>query len=68
MAQPSQKNLPLSPAAMDLGLGDQLTQQLQDLEAERQKKALALTNQKPNTDLMSPAALLLFGQNGNFLG
>ena len=68
MAQPSAKNALLSPAATALGLGDQLQQQLQDLEAERQKKVLALANQKPNTDLMSPAALLLFGQQGNFLG
>lgn len=37
----AQKNLALSPAASDLGLGDSLQQQLQDQLAQR-KKTLAL--------------------------
>lgn len=35
----AQKNLLGSPAATDLGLGDQLTQQLQDQLAEKRKQA-----------------------------
>lgn len=67
MPMPAGKNFPLSPAAADLGLGDALTQQLADQEADRKKKVLLLANQKPNAE-MSPAALLLFGQGGNFGG
>lgn len=36
----SAKNNALSPAAVDLGLGDQLTQQLADQEMERKKKIM----------------------------
>lgn len=37
----SEKNQMLSPAVADLGLGDQLTQQLEDQEAARKKKMLS---------------------------
>lgn len=36
----SQKNFGLSPAAIDLGLGDNLKQQLEDEQEERRKKLL----------------------------
>jgi hypothetical protein len=38
----SAKNFALSPAASDLGLGDMLSQQLQDDLANRKKKALQM--------------------------
>lgn len=40
----SAKNFPLSSAAEDLGLGDQLTQQLQNQVAARRQKLLAAAN------------------------
>lgn len=39
------KNIALSPAASDLGLGDQLVQQLQDQDAERKKKLMGAQQQ-----------------------
>ena len=49
----SGKNFPLSPAASDLGLGDQLKQQLEDELAQRRKGT---------TPVVSPAVLALFGR------
>lgn len=59
-----QKNLGLSPAVSDLGLGDQLVQQMQDLTAERRKKmdptqdAMA----QSGASMMSPAVMALLGK------
>lgn len=44
-----------SPAATDLGLGDDLLRQLQEQEAARKKDKL------PSRENMSPAAAILFG-------
>lgn len=40
----SSKNMMLSPAAADLGLGDQLKMQLDDEDAQRKKKMLQQAN------------------------
>lgn len=59
MAQPGPqplKNLSLS--VMDLGLGDELTQQVQDEEDERKKKLASMTEVGGG---MSPAVMSLFG-------
>lgn len=61
MATMNQKNFSLSPAASDLGLGDMITQQLEDEEAERKKKALQAT-QNPQT--LGPATMSLFSSGG----
>jgi hypothetical protein len=57
------KNLPISPAASDLGLGDQLIQQIQDDDEERKKRLLAQANQAagqgPGSLAMSPAVASL---------
>ena len=59
----SQKNLSLSPAVSDLGLGDNLTQQLQNkLEEERKKKQGQMTpDAQQNGMVMNPAVLSIFG-------
>lgn len=62
----SAKNYALSPAAADLGLGEQLTQQLADQETERKKKLMggAGKNALPaayGDSTMSLAAMNLFG-------
>lgn len=59
----SQKNLALSPAVSDLGLGDNLNQQLQDkLEEERKKRQGQIMGQStPNGMQMNPAVLSIFG-------
>lgn len=65
----SAKNFGLSPAAHDLGLGDQLVQQLQDQEEERKKKLLQL-GQVPNANGLngiSPGAMQLIGGMGGGL-
>lgn len=66
---PSAKNALSSPALSDLGLGDQVAQQLQDQLAERQKKALTaaggntsgMTDQQARIMGMSPSVQMLFG-------
>lgn len=60
-----QKNSMMSPAAQDLGLGDQLRQQLSDAEEERKKKMLlqAQSAQRAASPL-GPATQTLFGQGG----
>lgn len=60
----SAKNLMLSPAASDLGLGDQLNQQLEDDLEKRKKDAL----KAGQMSIMSPAVLSLFGRAGGFGG
>jgi hypothetical protein len=52
------KNMMLSPAVQDLGLGDALKQQLDDAEMERRKKML-LQAQQMNQGL-NPATQSLF--------
>lgn len=42
----SVKNMMLSPAATDLGLGDSLAQQVAETEAERKKRLLAQQSQQ----------------------
>lgn len=67
---PSIKNMPLSPASQSLGLGDQLTTQLQSqLDEERKKKLLQSkigqnTNGplNPNSAGISAAVQSLLGQ------
>lgn len=54
----SGKNLPLSPAATDLGLGDQLLQQLQDSTDEQRKKRLADAKAAPVGIGMAAQSLL----------
>lgn len=62
MAQTSAKNFMLSPAAMDLGLGDQLKQQLDDQEIERKKK---LAQAAQGGAGLGPATMSLFGFGGS---
>ena len=45
----NQKNYAMNPAVSDLGLGDQLSQQLDDQEEERKKKLLqAVARARPS--------------------
>lgn len=60
----SSKNAMLSPAATDLSLGDQLSQQLQDQLAERRKKLL-LAAQQPGGLLGFSSAALDLGLTPN---
>ena len=56
------KNMPS--AAADLGLGDMLTQQLQDQEEERKKKIRQRLGQSPSAfgdNTLGPATMALFG-------
>lgn len=55
------KNLPQSLAAMDLGLGDALQQQVEDTADELKKKNQATQAQQP---LYGAASLALLSQNG----
>ncbi len=55
----SAKNLSLSPAASDLGLGDQLKQQLDDEEEQRKKKLL---QQASGMSSLGLGTMSLFGQ------
>lgn len=62
MASMALKNFAGSPAATDLGLGDQLTQQLADQQAElRKKKQLEAGATDNQQGLFSPATLALLG-------
>jgi len=64
MAMTSAKNMPLSPASSALGLGDQLTQQLQDDVDERRKKLMQSSMAAPGAfgaSAMSPASMALLG-------
>lgn len=58
MADVSQKNLPLSPAALSLGLGDMLIQQVEDQTAELKKKKQSMAPQNP---IYGAAAMSLLG-------
>lgn len=60
----SAKNLMLSPAAADLGLGDQLQQQVADTIEERRKKLLKKTGISPMG--MSAAGQDLFQGAGSY--
>jgi len=65
----SAKNFGLSPAANDLGLGDQLSQQLQDMNDERKKKALNAGGIVPDlsggsSTMSSPAVQALYKAGG----
>jgi len=57
----SSKNLALSPAAQDLGLGDMLKVQLDDADMERKKKLLMGTQGFGLGQALSPATMQLFG-------
>jgi hypothetical protein len=57
----SSKNFALSPAGTDLGLGDQVKQQLEDSEDERKKKLMQQAKQSSAT---GPATMQLFGTPG----
>lgn len=64
----AQKNLALNPAAQDLGLGDQLQQELQNqLELRRKKMASAGINQQPSL-LTGVASSDLFSIGNSGLG
>ena len=63
------KNLTLSNSASDLGLGDSLVQQMQDLDAQRRKKQI----QNPGSaiqdgSMMSPAVQSLLSRSTGGLG
>ena len=62
----SDKNKALSPAAQDLGLGDMLKQQMDDMNDERKKKLLQGQQGYGLGQALSPATLSLFG--GGLLG
>ncbi len=64
----SSKNTMLSPAAADLGLGDQLKTQLEDAEEERKKKLLAQQRaaQMQHAGGLNPGTMSLYGQAGGF--
>ncbi len=51
----------LSPAAMDLGMGDELKQQMAQAEEERKRK---LMQQQMGMSGMRPGTLALFGVGG----
>jgi hypothetical protein len=53
----STKNIMLTPAVLDLGLGDQLKAQVDEQEDERRKKMQKLANQTT----LGAAATALFG-------
>lgn len=55
----SAKNAIMSQAAADLGLGDQLRQQVED-EVQKRKKQMGDVS-TVNTNALSPAALAIFG-------
>lgn len=57
----SAKNFALSPGAQDLGLGDQLKQQLDDAEEERRKKLMQQANQLQGGPLMMGTQTLFPG-------
>lgn len=61
MPPTSAKNLPLSPAATDLGLGTMLTQQVQDETEEARRRRMM---QQQAQSAMSPAVMSLFGGAG----
>lgn len=52
------KNLPMSPAVVDLGLGAQLQTQVEDQELERKKKLNQMASQ---ATVLGGAAQALFG-------
>lgn len=54
----SRKNLSLSPAVQDIGLGDMVKQQLDDEDEERKKKLLAMNSRN---SLFGPATQSLMG-------
>ena len=58
----SMKNTMQSSAVSDLGLGDQLHQQLEDSLDEQKKKKLMSATQGGYMSMGSPAAMSLFGQ------
>ena len=67
----NQKNMALSPAAADLGLGDQLRSQVeaQVLEQQKRKKQQGLSGASDNPLIQSAAASMLLsptfgGSNG----
>lgn len=62
----SSKNFGLSPAAVDLGLGDALRFQLEDAELERKKKLLAEQRaQKMSGGAYGPATQSLYAGTGS---
>jgi hypothetical protein len=64
---PSAKNLPLSAAAADLGMGNQLYQELLDSEEERRKKLLRQAQSvQMQQQPLGPATQTLFGSAGGF--
>ncbi len=65
----SAKNFMLSPAATDLGLGDALTTQLEDADAERRKKLKAqqmAQKMGQGGAGLGPATMSLYGAAGGF--
>ena len=58
----SQKKAMTGAASMDLGLGDQLKNQVNDELEQRKKKLLAQS--KMGAGALGPATMSLFGQNG----
>ncbi len=58
MATMNLKNVALSAASSDLGLGDQLQNQVQDDEEQQRQARL---NQQRNQGALSPATLALLG-------
>lgn len=58
MPPASMKNATLSPAGTDLGLSQNLQQQVEDETDEARKKRLAMAN----GNLFSPASMSLLGQ------
>lgn len=59
MSQANPKNFALSLAATDLGLGQMLSQQLQDQEAELKKKQQSLN---PQASMFASASMDLLGK------
>lgn len=61
MPVPNPKNLGISTAGIDLGLGNQLSQQLEDEEDERRKKALKNNPGQYGDSTLGPASMSLLG-------
>lgn len=63
----STKNTLLSPASVDLGLGDQLRTQLSESEEERKKRLLMQQrSQRMQTGPYGPATTALYAGMGGF--
>lgn len=60
------KNMALSPAATDLGLGDMLRTQTEDETEEQRRKRLAAQQMQSGVNPLSLGTQMLFGGGGGY--